>query len=220
MDIRDEAVHNLPARRAALYGTTGKVVCGADMDLVGLAKSVAALHGLPGPLRVGIYSLAGVAAGMTLLVIRIANGTSYLSDKPETCINCHVMTDAYASWQRGSHGRVAVCVDCHVPHSNLVAKYAFKSLDGLKHSYVFTMRKEPQVLDLSPRAVPVVQANCVRCHDDQLSMVRLAGATERRCWDCHSGIHGEVRSLSASPATLRPGLPSAGLEWMRQGDEK
>lgn len=75
--------------------------------------------------------------------MRIANATSYLSDSPQTCINCHVMTDAYASWQRGSHGRVAVCVDCHVPHSNLVAKYAYKSRDGLKHSCVFTMRKEP-----------------------------------------------------------------------------
>ncbi len=97
------------------------------MDVVRLAKSVVMLHGLPGPLRVGIYGLAGVAVGMALLLVRIANGTSYLSDKPETCMNCHVMTDAYASWQRGSHGRVAVCVDCHVPHSNLVAKYAFKS---------------------------------------------------------------------------------------------
>ncbi len=195
-------------------------MCGVDMDVVRLAKSIVTLHGLPGPLRVGIYGLAGVAVGMALLLVRIANGTSYLSDKPETCMNCHVMTDAYASWQRGSHGRVAVCVDCHVPHSNLVAKYAFKSRDGMKHSYVFTTRTEPQVLDLSAGAVPVVQANCVRCHDDVLSMVRLAGATERRCWDCHSNIHGEVRSQSASPATLRPGLPSAGLDWMKQGDER
>lgn len=190
------------------------------MDLVKVAKSVVMLHGLPGPLRVGIYGLAGVVVGMALLLVRIANGTSYLSDKPETCMNCHVMTDAYASWQRGSHGRVAVCVDCHVPHSNVVAKYAFKGRDGMKHSYVFTMRTEPQVLDLSAGAVPVVQANCVRCHGDMLSMVRLAGATERRCWGCHSNIHGEVRSQSASPTTLRPGLPSAGLDWMKQGDER
>ncbi|NLH41309.1 MAG: cytochrome c nitrite reductase small subunit [Planctomycetes bacterium] len=201
-------------------GAVGESCVWGDMDVVGLVKSVVALHGLPGPLRIGIYSLAGVAAGMALLLVRIANGTSYLSDKPETCINCHVMTDAYASWQRGSHGRVAVCVDCHVPHSNLVAKYAFKGRDGMRHSYVFTMRAEPQVLDLSAGAVPVVQANCVRCHGDRLSMVRLAGATERRCWDCHSNIHGEVRSLSASPETLRPALPSAGLEWMKEGDEK
>lgn len=174
--------------------------------------SIVALSGLPRPLQVGIYGLAGVAVGMALLLVRIANATSYLSDEPLTCINCHVMTDAYASWQRGSHRRVAVCVDCHVPHDNIVAKYAYKARDGMKHSYVFTRGTAPQVLELSAGAVPVVQANCVHCHSGQLVMIRLAGSTERRCWDCHQNIHGEVRSLSASPAELRPGLPAAGLQ--------
>ena len=159
----------------------------------------------------GIYGLVGVAAGMGLVLVRIANAASYLSDEPETCINCHVMTDAHASWQRGSHGRVAICVDCHVPHSSVVAKYAYKARDGMKHSYVFTVRGEPQVLELSSAAVPVVQTNCLHCHSDQLAMVRLAGSSERRCWNCHTNIHGEVRSLSASPSLLRPGLPDAGI---------
>jgi len=182
------------------------------MDVIGFVKSVVMLSGLPRSLQIGIYGLVGAAVGVALLLTRIANATSYLSDDPLTCINCHVMTDAYASWQRGSHSRVAVCVDCHVPHSNLVAKYAYKARDGMKHSYVFTMRNEPQVLELSAPAVPVVQANCVNCHSSQLAMVRLAGATERRCWDCHTNIHGEVRSLSASPSMLRPGLPAAGFK--------
>jgi hypothetical protein len=73
---------------------------------------------------------------------------------------------------------------------------------------------------LSAGAVPVVQANCVKCHSAQLAMVRLATTSERRCWDCHSNIHGSVRSLSASPAALRPGLPDAGLDWMKKGDER
>jgi len=188
------------------------------MDVVGLVKSIVTLAGLPRRLQIGIYSLAGIALGLALVLVRIANATSYLSDDPLTCINCHVMTDAYASWQRGSHGRVAVCVDCHVPHSNLVAKYAFKSRDGLKHSSVFTMRTEPQVLELSAGAVSVVQSNCVRCHSQQFAMIRLAGVSERRCWDCHHNVHGKVHSLSASPATLRPGLPDAGLGWMKTGD--
>jgi cytochrome c nitrite reductase small subunit len=190
------------------------------MDIVGRAKSIVMLSGLPRFLQIGAYSLAGVGIGMAVLLVRIANATSYLSDDPQTCINCHVMTDAYASWQRGSHGRVAVCIDCHVPHDNIVAKYAYKARDGLKHSYVFTMRSEPQVLNLSAPAVPVIQSNCLRCHSGRLMMVRLAGVGERRCWDCHQGIHGKVRSLSASPAELRPGLPDAGLEWMKKGADK
>jgi len=189
------------------------------MNIVNRAMSIATLSGLPKSLQVGIYSLIGVALGLALVLGRIANATSYLSDEPQACINCHLMTDAYASWQRGSHGRVTVCNDCHVPHDNIAAKYAFKARDGLKHSYVFTKGGAPQVLGLSAGAVPVVQANCVRCHDHQLMMVRLAGSGERRCWDCHQGVHGKTRSLSASPAALRPELPAAGLDW-KKGDKQ
>lgn len=171
---------------------------------------------MPGPLRAAVYLLVGVAAGLGVVTARISNATSYLSDAPETCMNCHVMTDAYATWQRGSHGQVAVCVDCHLPHSNPIAKLAFKSADGMKHSYVFTMRTEPQVLRLSERAVPVVQANCLRCHAGMFAMSRLAASSERTCWDCHSNIHGSVQSLSASANVLRPRLPDAGLNWMKK----
>ena len=178
--------------------------------------AILALSGLPGPLRAAVYLLVGVAAGLGVVTARISNATSYLSDAPETCMNCHVMTDAYATWQRGSHGQVAVCVDCHLPHSNPIAKLAFKSADGMKHSYVFTMRTEPQVLRLSERAVPVVQANCLRCHAGMFAMSRLAASSERTCWDCHSNIHGSVQSLSASANVLRPRLPDAGLNWMKK----
>jgi cytochrome c nitrite reductase small subunit len=182
------------------------------MNILNRVIPVVALAGLPKPLQIGVYSLVGTALGMTLVLIRIANATSYLSDDPQACINCHVMTDAYASSQRGSHGQVAVCIDCHVPHDNIAAKYAYKAQDGLKHSYVFTMRKEPQVLGLSARAVPVVQANCVHCHSHQVMMIGAAAVPQRHCWDCHQGIHGKARSLSASPTALRPGLPAAGLK--------
>jgi cytochrome c nitrite reductase small subunit len=164
--------------------------------------------------------LAGIILGIVLLLVQISNAVSYLSDAPETCMNCHVMTDAYASWQRGSHARAAVCNDCHVPHGNPVSKMVFKGMDGTKHSYVFTLRKEPQVLRLSETARPVVQSNCIRCHRDQLAMVRLAISSERTCWDCHIYIHGRVHSLTASPEILRPGLPDAGLDWIKKGDKK
>ena len=121
------------------------------------------------------------------------------------------MSDAYASWQRGSHGKTAVCVDCHIPHDNPIATLAFKGIDGMKHSYAFTVGAEPQVLRLSKGGVPVVQANCIRCHTNQFNMIRLADTKERKCWDCHSNVHGEVHGLSASPRPLRITPPSAGL---------
>ncbi len=173
------------------------------------------LRGVPRGWRIATGLAAGAAVGLGLVLVRVSNATSYLSNESETCINCHLMTHAYATWQRGSHGRVAVCNDCHVPHTNPVASWAFKARDGLRHSWVFTIRAEPQVLRLNPAAVPVVQGNCVRCHADPMQMVRLAAAEERVCWDCHRNVHGDVQSLSASPHVRRPQLPAAGLEWMK-----
>lgn len=154
--------------------------------------------------------------GAAAIVTHISRAPSYLSDDPSACINCHVMNNAYATWLRGSHGRVAKCTDCHLPHDNPVHKFAFKGMDGLRHSWVFTLRREPQVLHPSRRAIPVMQENCLRCHAQQFQMVRLAGVSERRCWDCHKNIHGPVISLSASPDARRPALPSAGLEWFKR----
>jgi cytochrome c nitrite reductase small subunit len=188
------------------------------MKVLNLARMVVSLRGLPKKWQITIYLLAGLAAGLALFISRISNAASYLSESPQTCMNCHVMTDAYASWQRGSHGRVTVCNDCHVPHTNPVAKYAFKASDGLKHSYVFTFRLEPQALDLSKGAKPVVQDNCVRCHSQVLEMIRLSDSSQRKCWDCHNNIHGPIHGISSSPAELRPELPNAGLGINGKGD--
>ena len=128
------------------------------------------------------------------------------------------MTDAYATWKRGSHANVAKCTDCHVPHDNMVAKLAFKGKDGMKPSYVYALRKAPQVITLSKAAVPVVQNNCISCNSNQFEMIRLASVNERTCWDCHQNIHGEVHSLSASPEVLRPQLPDAGLKRLKKGN--
>ena len=171
---------------------------------------------LSGRWRWAAAGILGVAAGLAVVTARLANATSYLSNSPAACINCHVMTDAYASWQRGSHGHVAVCTDCHVPHRNAVAEYAYKATDGAKHAFMFTFDLTPQVIRLSERARPVVQTNCIRCHADRMAMVRLATASERPCWSCHTGVHGDVHSLSASPAELRPPLPPAGLKTTRE----
>lgn len=186
--------------------------------MIKMALKLMTLPGLPRFWQCAIYCLAGIAAGMGLLVVRISNAASYLSNAPETCMNCHVMTDAYASWQRGSHGKVTVCNDCHVPHDNILAKSAFKAMDGAKHSAIFTARAEPQVLQLSKGAVPVMQQNCVRCHSDQFQMIRLADSTQQTCWSCHTNIHGDVHSLSASPQQLRPALPKAGINLKKPGE--
>lgn len=158
------------------------------------------------------FVLLGVPSGLGLCLLHISRASSYLSDSPETCTNCHVMTTQYVTWRHSSHARVATCNDCHVPHNSPVAKYAFKAKDGLWHATVFTLRWEPQVIRLSQGAVPVVEANCRRCHAAVIRDTSLAGhaAGDKRCWDCHREVpHGAVRSLSATPGVFQPQLPPA-----------
>ncbi|MDZ7608895.1 MAG: NapC/NirT family cytochrome c [Cyclobacteriaceae bacterium] len=60
--------------------------------------------------------------GIFVYAIYVSNAVSYLSDDPETCVNCHVMRPEFATWQHSSHKEVAVCNDCHVPHNNVFNK--------------------------------------------------------------------------------------------------
>ncbi|MHB1033868.1 MAG: cytochrome c nitrite reductase small subunit [Pirellulales bacterium] len=179
--------------------------------------SLVTLGFIPRRWRLPCFLALGVAAGMGLFVVHASRAASYLSEAPETCMNCHVMATEYVTWQHGSHSRVATCNDCHVPHDSFMRHYGFKAKDGLWHSTVFTMRWEPQAIRLSARAVPVVEANCRRCHAGMICEVSLSSpaAGDPRCWDCHREVpHGVVRSLSATPGIFQPRLPS--IESARQ----
>lgn len=168
---------------------------------------------LPRYWQIPCFAGMGVALGMGLFVFHISRAASYLSDAPETCMNCHVMATQYVTWQHSSHASVATCNDCHVPHDSPLAHYAFKAKDGLWHATVFTMRWEPQVIRLSKGAVPVVENNCRRCHANVIEHVALTEHQpgDLRCWDCHREVpHGTVRSLSATPGVFQPRLPALG----------
>src|SRR5690606_11308008 len=88
-----------------------------------------------------LFSL-GILTGLFFFVLHIGRATSYLSDKPEACVNCHVMAPQFATWERSNHGRFTVCNDCHVPQDNILRKYYFKATDGMRHSFMFTFRLE------------------------------------------------------------------------------
>ena len=170
--------------------------------------SILLLDFLPARWRYPVYALYGVTAGVGLVLLRVSEMPSYLSDNPRTCINCHVMRYQYASWQHSSHREIASCNDCHVPHDSLFNKYAFKAKDGLRHSTVFALRNEPQAIRAIAASAAVIQENCLRCHAGQLSHTFLLTGSARRCVDCHDRVpHGETRSLSSTPNALTPSLP-------------
>ena len=171
-----------------------------------------------------VVIVLGVFTGIALLVIRASEAHSYISDKPETCINCHVMYPQYASWAKSSHREAATCADCHVPHDNFFRKYYVKGTDGLRHATVFTARNEPQAIQIKQGGTVVVQENCIRCHRDLVEMTRIIEVTGKnyhegagsRCYDCHRDVpHGTVRSLSSAPFSLVPRMPSIMPEWLR-----
>ncbi|NLP11358.1 cytochrome c nitrite reductase small subunit [bacterium] len=163
-------------------------------------------------------------AGLGALVIHLARATSYLSDDPATCMNCHVMSPQYATWQRSSHSRVAGCNDCHVPHTSFFRHYAFKAQDGLRHSFMFTFRLEPQVIRIKSAGAAVVAENCIRCHQQLVERLPMyanwksrgpCSQDAKRCVACHQETpHGRVNSLGSTPMARVPRLTPAAPEWL------
>jgi cytochrome c nitrite reductase small subunit len=170
-----------------------------------------------------VVILLGIFTGLVIFVIFISNAPSYFSDKPDACINCHVMYPQFSSWSHSSHRNTATCNDCHVPHDNFFNKYFFKAKDGLRHAAIFTLRMEPQVIQIKPASQSVVQQNCKRCHADLISLVNLTEVTSEnsgkgkghKCWDCHrNALHGEVNSLASYPFAIVPNQNSVVPAWL------
>lgn len=171
-------------------------------------------------------AFAGGFVGLCAYLVYVSKAYSYLSDDPEVCINCHVMGPYYATWQHSSHASVATCNDCHVPHTSIFAKYYFKATDGLRHSTVFTLRKEPQRMQAIPEAQAVIYANCVRCHAQlnqefvqtgHLTSQEVKHGQGRACWDCHRDVpHGGKTSLSATPHAIIPYPKSPVPTWLQE----
>jgi cytochrome c nitrite reductase small subunit len=173
--------------------------------------------------RLPVMILTSLMVGLIFFLMHVSKAHSYLSDKPETCTNCHIMAPQYATWNHSSHRGIAHCNDCHVPHNNIFNKYYFKAKDGLRHATIFTLRAEPQVIFIKEEGAEVVHQNCVRCHSKMLVDPKLEASvkdhhskmTDRKCWDCHREVpHGRVNSISSVPNARVPLPESPVPAWM------
>jgi cytochrome c nitrite reductase small subunit len=133
--------------------------------------------------------LVGSFLGVGLYTFGYAKGASYLTDDPAACVNCHVMRENHESWVKSSHGKVAVCNDCHTP-PGFVSKYATKALNGFYHSLAFTTGRFPDEITITDRNFKVAKAACLKCHEDMVT-----GITETRehnaevdCLNCHRTV--------------------------------
>ena len=142
------------------------------------------------PTRIIVISLVGVALGASASTFDFAEGNSYLSDVPETCVNCHVMRPQYNSWERSRHHAVATCNDCHVPSDGL-NKWIAKSANGWHHSKAFTLGDYPENIRIKPNNLAIVEANCIRCHGSLFHHATTTSASAVAadgCVRCHAGV--------------------------------
>src|SRR5690242_21688768 len=100
--------------------------------------------------------LAGVVAGLGAYTFWYAEGLSYLSNDPRSCVNCHIMREQYDGWQHASHHAVATCVDCHLPH-DLVGKYLAKAENGFWHSKGFTFQDFHEPIRIHSKNAAILQ---------------------------------------------------------------
>ncbi|MCK3684103.1 cytochrome c nitrite reductase small subunit [Maribellus sp. YY47] len=172
-----------------------------------------------------VLMITSVFAGLIAFTFYVSKAHSYLSDRPETCTNCHIMAPQYATWTHSSHREVAHCNDCHVPHNNVLNKYYFKAKDGLRHATMFTLRMEPQVIFIHEAGKEVVQNNCIRCHSQLVTDPKLTSSVQahvahtqdRICWECHREVpHGRVNSLSSVPNAQVPLPESPVPAWIKE----
>ena len=155
------------------------------------AKNPLFLLGLAASLLVGIF------LGSSAFTFVSAQGTSYLTDDPNVCVNCHVMREQYDGWRHGSHHATATCNDCHLPHDNVVHKLFVKASNGYHHSKAFTLQDFHEPIQIKARNAEILQASCLHCHGDFVAEL-VAGSTTAadapRCVHCHAGVgHGAAR---------------------------
>ena len=150
--------------------------------------------GIPLWAKLALTALFGGILGLSLFTVTYAEATSYLSDAPQACRNCHVMNDVYDAWSRGPHHAVATCNDCHIPHG-FPEKYLVKALNGWNHSLAFTLENFPEPIRITPANKAVTQANCVSCHADSVSLIEHGGTdSPLDCARCHEAVGHDENS--------------------------
>ncbi|MFI3296498.1 MAG: cytochrome c nitrite reductase small subunit [bacterium] len=180
---------------------------------------------LPRYFVIPLFLLLGVGVGLFGYIVYVARLHTYVSDDSATCVNCHVMASYYDSWQHSSHAVWTNCNDCHVPHTSTVSKYAFKAMDGLYHSAVFTFNAEPDVIRARDGSANVIMNNCIRCHTQlntefvntgMINYTQVKEGDGKACWDCHRDIPHTVRSnISSSPNSIAPMPTSPVPDWLK-----
>jgi cytochrome c nitrite reductase small subunit len=114
------------------------------------------------------------------------------------------MKDYYDGWIKSSHRTAAVCNDCHTPH-NFAGKYVTKALNGFLHSFAFTGRRYPDVIQITARSDRVTEGACRDCHAELTTSIATRRHTnDIACIRCHFNVGHSPGSFAARSETPPP----------------
>lgn len=120
-----------------------------------------------------------------------AEGFMMMTDKPEACSQCHIMTEVYDSFSKGDHANRASCVDCHLPH-DFMGYWSKKAYHGLKHGFFFTLVDNPANLKAADMTHDDVNNSCAYCHSSMaanaINPTFNAHTEQLDCLSCHRGV--------------------------------
>jgi cytochrome c nitrite reductase small subunit len=138
-----------------------------------------------------LAGVLGTIVGLGSYTFVYAEGFSYFSDNPETCLNCHVMREVFDGWNHSSHKAAAVCNDCHTPHT-YPGKYLVKGINGWNHSLAFTTGDFPEPIRINEMNRQVAEENCRYCHETMVVAITHDDTDSPiACLRCHVGVgHG------------------------------
>ncbi|MCJ8502853.1 cytochrome c nitrite reductase small subunit [Desulfatitalea alkaliphila] len=126
---------------------------------------------------VAVFGIAAVAASPKLIE---------LTSTPDFCNSCHVMNEQHEAWFMTGVHRTIKCIDCHLPHDNIVNHLVWKGIDGTKDLVYFHSGIYEEPIQLSDRGKRVLKANCIRCHEGVVSRIDTEA---QECWSCHRRIN-------------------------------
>ena len=146
--------------------------------------------------RIVLGIAIGLAIGIGGYTFLYAKGSSYMTNDPSACANCHIMQDYYDAWIKSSHRSVAVCNDCHTP-AGFVAKYATKASNGFWHSFAFTSGRFPDPLRIKPHNREITERACRKCHGEIVEAIEtphgVGDTPVLSCVRCHISVGHRVR---------------------------
>lgn len=125
--------------------------------------------------------IVGIIAGAVLMAVMI--GGYHASGNPLVCGSCHSMDHVYAQWSHSLHKQFA-CIECHLPHTNIAGKVAYKVKAGLNDLYHETFKSYSAAIPISGEGRKIASQNCLRCHFSTVQNTPMA-AGGADCLKCH-----------------------------------